>query len=84
MAVKLWAFAHLLVNGMLADVLLFGSFLVWAIVDRISMKNREQRPLPGAPESAANDIILIIVGLGLYALFAVWAHEWLFGVRPFV
>ena len=82
-AVKLWAFAHLLVNGMLADVLLFGSFLVWAVVDRISLKNRPQRALPGAPESGINDAIIVVVGLGLYAVFAFWAHEWLFGVRPF-
>lgn len=83
-AVKLWAFAHLLVNGMLADVLLFGSFLAWAVVDRISLKNRPPRPLPGAPESGSNDIIVIVVGLALYAVFVFWAHEFLFGVRPFV
>lgn len=82
-SIKLWAVAHLLVNGMLADVLLFGSFLVWAVVERISLKNRVARPVSGAPESAANDIILIIIGLGLYALFVTWAHEWLFGVRVF-
>ena len=83
-SVKLWAFAHLLVNGTVADVLLFGAFLVWAVAVRISMKRRTPRPLLGAPESAANDIILVIVGLALYAVFAVWAHEWLFGMRPFV
>ena len=82
-AVKLWAFAHLLVNGTLADVLLFGSFLVWAVVDRISLKNRPERPLPGAPESGANDIIAVVIGLALYGVFAFWAHEWLFGMRPF-
>jgi len=81
-AVKLWAFAHLLVNGTLADVLLFGSFLVWAIADRISLKKRPARPLPGAPESAANDIIAVVLGLVLYFGFVLWAHEWLFGVRP--
>ena len=83
-AVKLWAFAHLLVNGTLGDLLLFGSFLVWAVVDRISLKHRAQRPLPGAPESGANDVIVVVVGLAIYAAFAFWAHEWLFGVRPFV
>jgi uncharacterized membrane protein len=83
-AVKLWAVAHLLVNGMLADLLLFGSFLAWAVVDRISLKRRTQRPLPGAPESGINDAIIVVVGLALYAVFALWAHEWLFGVRPFV
>jgi uncharacterized membrane protein len=82
-AVKIWAFAHLLVNGTLADVLLFGSFLVWAVVDRISLKKRAQRPLPGAPESGVNDIIIVVVGLALYAVFAFWAHEFLFGIRPF-
>lgn len=82
-AVKTWAVAHLLVNGTLADVLLFGSFLIWAVVDRISLKGRSQRPLPGAPESAMNDVIVIVVGLLLYVAFAFWAHETLFGIRPF-
>ena len=83
MAVKAWAAAHLLVNGTVADVLLFGSFLAWAVVDRISLKRREPRPLPGAPESRANDIIVIVVGLLLYFVFSFWAHEALFGVRTF-
>jgi len=83
-AVKLWALAHLLVNGTLADVLLFGSFLVWAVADRVSLKKRPQRPLPGAPESSMNDVIAVVLGLALYAVFAFWAHEWLFGMRPFV
>src|ERR1700692_1778308 len=50
-AVKIWATAHLLVNGTLADVLLFGSFLVWAIVVRISLKRRVPAPVPSAPPS---------------------------------
>ena len=82
-AIKLWAFAHLLVNGTLGDVLLFGSFLVWAVVDRISLKNRPARPLPGAPESGANDIVAIGIGLAVYLVFVFWAHEALFGMRPF-
>ena len=49
-ATKAWALAHLLANGTVADVLLFGSFLAWAVADRISLKHRPQRPLPGAPE----------------------------------
>lgn len=83
-AVKLWAFAHLLANGMLADVLLFGSFLLWAVADRISMKRRVGRSLPGAPASGANDVIVIVIGLAAYAAFALWFHELLFNVRPFV
>lgn len=82
-AVKLWALAHLLVNGALADVLLFGAFLVWAVADRISMKGRAMRPLPGAPASKANDAIILAVGLALYAATAFWFHEILLGVRPF-
>jgi uncharacterized membrane protein len=82
-AVKLWAVAHLLVNGTLADVLLFGSFLLWAVADRISMKSRPARPISGVPASAANDIALVVVGLALYAALVFWLHEVAFGVRPF-
>jgi len=82
-AVKLWAVAHLLVNGILADLLLFGPFLVWAVADRISMKGRPARPLPGAPESKANDAIIVVGGLALYAAFVIWFHEMLIGVSPF-
>ncbi len=81
-ATKLWALAHLLANGTLADVLVFGSFLVWAIADRISMKYRVQRPIPHAPPSKWNDAIAVVVGLALYVAFALWLHAWLFGVSP--
>lgn len=81
-AIKLWAFAHLLANGRLVDVLLFGSFLVWAVVDRISMKHREQRPIPGAPPSRRNDIISVVGGLALYVAFVLGLHRWLIGVSP--
>jgi uncharacterized membrane protein len=83
-AVKLWAVAHLMVNGTLADVLLFGSFLVWAVADRISMKSRSARRVTGTKESPANDVALVIVGLALYAAMVFWLHEVAFGVRPFV
>jgi uncharacterized membrane protein len=79
-AVKTWAVAHLLVNGMLADVLLFGSFLAWAVAARISMKNRTARPLPGAPESRFNDVIVVVLGLALYAAFVLVFHKMLIGV----
>ena len=81
-ATKLWAVAHLLANGTLADTLLFGSFLVWAVVDRISMKHRTQRAVPGAPPSKANDVIAVLAGLVLYVAFALWLHTWLIGVSP--
>ncbi|MEE4300476.1 MAG: NnrU family protein [Pseudomonadales bacterium] len=82
-AVKLWAASHLLVNGTLADVLLFGSFLAWAVADRISLKRRTPRPLQTAPRSGANDFIAIGIGLALYLLFVFWAHRALIGVAPF-
>jgi uncharacterized membrane protein len=81
-AVKLWAFAHLLANGMLADVVLFGSFLAWAVVDRISLKRRVPRLVPGAPPSKLNDVIAVVGGLVLYVAFVLWLHLWLIGVSP--
>ncbi len=82
LATILWSFAHLLVNGMLADMLLFGAFLTWAIVVYFSMQHRTQRPLPGAPPAKANDIIAVIGGLALYVTFVLWIHTWLIGVSP--
>ncbi|XYK81363.1 MAG: NnrU family protein [Labrenzia sp.] len=81
-AVKLWAFSHLLTNGDLASVLLFGSFLVWAVADRISLK---RRGLGGGAVMTKepgkfSDIIVILVGLGLYVLFAFKLHVLLIGV----
>ncbi|MGS4884326.1 NnrU family protein [Roseibium sp. MB-4] len=81
-AVKLWAFSHLLTNGDLASVLLFGSFLVWAVADRISLK---RRGLGGGAVMAKepgkfSDIIVILIGLGLYVLFAFKLHVLLIGV----
>ena len=81
-AVKLWALAHLIANGMLHDLLLFGGFLAWAVIDRISVKRREQRPVPGAPPPPMNDLIAVVGGLVIYGLFVTWLHQWLFGVPP--
>jgi uncharacterized membrane protein len=81
-AVKLWAFAHLLANGMLADVVLFGAFLVWAVADRISLKHRTPPFVPGAAPSKLNDLIAVVAGLGLYVAFLFWLHRWLIGVPP--
>lgn len=81
-AIKLWALAHLLANGNLADVLLFGGFLAWAVADRISLKRRVARAVPGAPAGAANDVIAVVGGLALYVVFLLWAHRWLIGVPP--
>lgn len=82
-ATKAWALAHLLANGMLADVLLFGGFLAWAVADRISAGKRPARAIPAAPPSKFNDVVAIVGGLALYAAFAMWAHVRLIGVAPF-
>jgi uncharacterized membrane protein len=81
-AVKFWAFAHLLSNGSLADVLLFGAFLVWAICDRISLKRRPPQAIRTAPQGRFNDLIAVIAGLALYVIFILWAHVRLFGGSP--
>jgi uncharacterized membrane protein len=91
LAVKLWALAHLLgqsaTGGTLADVALFGGFLVWAVVDRISVKRRAAvgllRTLPLGPPRPINDAMALVGGLAVYAVFAFWLHAVLFGVRPF-
>jgi uncharacterized membrane protein len=85
LAVKFWAAAHLLANGTLADVLLFGGFLAWAVADRISVKRRsvaEAHDVPAAPPSAINDVVVVVGGLIVYAVFLLWGHRWLVGVSP--
>ena len=80
-AVKAWALSHLLVNGTVADVLLFGGFLAWAVADRISMKHRPDGGSAFAlPRTRANDLIVVIGGLGLYYAFAFWLHPAWIGV----
>lgn len=86
-AVKIWAFAHLLDNGSLADVLLFGSFLAWAVADRISLARRPADAPPGGqtsplPSGLRNDRIAVIGGLLLYLVFLFLAHQWLIGRSP--
>ena len=84
-AVMLWATAHLLANGTLAAVLLFGGFLVWAAIDRISVAQRssaDQHGAPAAPVRTYNDAIALVGGLAVYVLFIGWAHRWLIGVSP--
>ena len=83
-AIKLWALAHLLANGNAADVVLFGGFLAWAVIDRISLKRRTPRPAPAVPASRWNDALVIALGLTLYVWFARWVHLQLFGVSPLV
>jgi uncharacterized membrane protein len=82
LAVTLWSGAHLLANGTLADVLLFGGFLLWALADLISFKFRSARPLRTAPARPLNDGIAIALGLLVYLTMVLWLHARLIGVAP--
>lgn len=84
LSVKVWALAHLLANGNLGDVVLFGSFLVWAALSFRAARARDRATgTVYAPGTAAGTAITVGVGVGLWVLFAFWAHGLLFGVRPF-
>jgi uncharacterized membrane protein len=82
--VKLWALAHLLANGTLADVLLFGGFLVWAVFSFTAARRRDRRAgvtYPAGP--GARTVITVVVGLLAWAAFAFALHRPLIGVAPF-
>ncbi|PKP81523.1 MAG: NnrU family protein [Alphaproteobacteria bacterium HGW-Alphaproteobacteria-18] len=78
-AVKIWALGHLLANGELNSVLLFGSFLAYGVIDRIALKKRgDIGPGPDAPVSAMGDIGAVVIGAGAYAVLLLWLHPILF------
>jgi len=82
--VMLWAFAHLIANGTLADFLLFGSFLVWATADFISSRRRDRvAGVRYAAGAAARDAMTVVIGLVAWAVFAFWLHARWIGVQPF-
>lgn len=84
LAVKIWATAHLLANGDLGSLLLFGSFLAWAVMARISVKRRPEEIARAAAMTnvafGRRDVIAIVAGLVLYVVFALWLHPLLIGV----
>lgn len=79
-AVKLWATLHLLVNGGLHDVVLFGSILAWAVAMRISLKRRPKRPIRTAPPWKWNDALAIVLGFAVYVVLVAGGHQWLTGL----
>ena len=83
-AIKTWALAHLIANGDLASIILFGSFLAYAVYDRIALKRRQPTGLFGVPATGGprNDVIAIVLGVVLYVLFLVWLHPLLIGTAP--
>jgi uncharacterized membrane protein len=79
--IKLWAAAHLLANGDLGSIILFGSFLAWAVYDRISLKHRSDAGAPPIPVGGpGNDLIAIAVGLVAYLALAFAFHPVVIGV----
>jgi uncharacterized membrane protein len=78
-ALKTWAFAHLLANGDLASVLLFGAFLAWAVIDLVAVKRGGRTPVVAAPR-ALYDVVAVIAGLALYAGFVSGLHRLVSGV----
>jgi uncharacterized membrane protein len=84
LGVKVWALAHLISNGRLADVLLFGSFLVWAVLNFRASRKRDRINNTMYPAGTGiNTAIAVVAGAVLWAVFALWLHVWLIGVAPF-
>lgn len=81
---KVWALAHLLANGSLADTVLFGSFLAWAVVLFAASRRRDRREQIVYPAgTAAMTVVTVVVGIAAWAVFAFWMHRVLIGVSPF-
>ncbi len=81
---KVWAFAHLLANGSLADTVLFGSFLLWAVVLFAVSRRRDRREQTVYPAgTAGKTIVTVFAGIAAWAVFAFWLHRVLIGVSPF-
>ena len=84
LGVKVWALAHLLANNTLADLLLFGGFLTWAVLNFRAARQRDRATgavyAAGTPGATG---VAVAAGVAAWAVLAFWAHGWLFGVRPF-
>lgn len=82
--IALWAFAHLLANGRLSAVILFGAFLAWALVTFVARRRRDRNAgTTYPPGSLAQDAIALVAGVGVSIGFALYLHGPLIGVRPF-
>jgi uncharacterized membrane protein len=81
--VKTWALAHLLSNGDLGSILLFGSFLAWGVYARIAAKRRTDYVLPVAPKGWLNDVIVVVLGIVIYLALGFVFHPVVIGVPAF-
>ena len=81
---KVWALAHLLANGSLANTVLFGSFLVWSVVLFAASRKRDRREQIVYPAGTAGmTVVTVAAGIAAWAVFAFWLHRVLIGVSPF-
>jgi uncharacterized membrane protein len=81
--VMAWAIGHLLSNGTLGDIVLFGAFLVWAVFAFIEARRRDR--IGGTVYSIgpiSRDVTAAVIGLVIWFVFGHWLHEWLIGVKP--
>jgi uncharacterized membrane protein len=84
LAVKTWALAHLLANGSLAHVVLFGSFLLWGVLCFIAARRRDRAQNTVYPAGLAKGTVTaLVVGGAAWVVFALWLHGVLIGIRPF-
>ena len=84
LGVKVWALSHLLANGMLADILLFGGFLAWSVMSFRAARARDRSAGTTYPPGRAGPTVVVVVaGVVAWAVFAFWAHGALIGVKPF-
>lgn len=84
LATKIWALSHLIANGTLADVLLFGAFLAWAVLAFIILRRRDRATGKTYPAvGVSRDMIAVVAGVVLWAVFAMYLHRVLIGVGPF-
>jgi uncharacterized membrane protein len=89
LGVKVWALGHLIANGRLADLVLFGAFLVWSVLDYRAARGRDRASGTAGAGSTApagtigRDALAFVIGFVAWAAFALYLHAWLIGVRPF-
>jgi uncharacterized membrane protein len=81
--IKTWALAHLLVNGDLGSIVLFGSFLVWGVYARIAAKRRGDLGATAAPAGWTNDVIVVVLGIVIFLALGYAFHPYVIGVAVF-
>jgi uncharacterized membrane protein len=84
LGVKTWALAHLLANGQLHQMVLFGAMLAWAVADFVSARRRDRaQGTTYPPGRGVATLVTVVVGVVAWVVFALWLHGWWIGVRPF-